>query len=625
MTKVKDYGKLAQSILDAIGKDNIVSATRCATRLRIVLKETPDTLKDDVAAMPGVITVVENGGQFQIVIGNRVGEVYDNFSQLAGLETMAEVDAPKDTVMNRIIATMSAVFAPFIYILAAAGILQGSLILANLAFPAFEGTDTQQLLSMISWAPFTFLPIFIAITASKHFKTNTYLAVAASAALVSPSWAEMASNIASGNAMTFMGLPLSETVYTSSVLPPLLMVWALSYLERFVKKYIPEVVSQLFTPLICLVIMVPLTILLIGPLSAAGANGIANGYNFLVKVAPPLAGAVIGGFWQVIVIFGVHWGITPVNLANFDLYGKDSFQAFQTIAVVSQVGATLAVFLKAKNKELKGVSLSAFITGIFGITEPAIYGVTLRYKKPFIYGCIGGAIGGMVASFFNPFYYAYAGLPSLLTSVNGINSDNPSSFIGIMVGCAIAIIVPVVLVQIFGFGETVEVLETAEGEQVIPATTIASNESLVAPMVGEFIELSEVPDEVFASGMMGNGFAIKPTGDTVYAPFNGVVKMQMPSKHAIGLLSDNGVEVLIHVGLDTVKLDGKPFNYLIEEGQTFKTGDALLTFDTAAIEAAGCSTITPVIVTNSDKVTEFIFKKTDHIELGEQVANLELG
>lgn len=625
MSKVKDYGKLAQSILDAVGKDNIVSATRCATRLRLVLKQTPSTLKDDVAAMPGVITVVENGGQFQIVIGNRVGDVFDNFSQLAGLDGMEAVEAPKETVMNRVIATMSAVFAPFIYILAAAGILQGALIIANLFFPAFEGTATQQLFSLISWAPFTFLPIFIAMTASKHFKTNTYLAVAASAALVSPSWAEMAGKIASGEGMNFMGLPLSETIYTSSVLPPLLMVWALSYLERFVKKYIPEVVNQLFTPLICLVIMVPLTILVIGPLSAAGATAIANGYNFLVEVAPPLAGAVIGGLWQIFVIFGIHWGITPVVLANFDLYGRDSFQAFQTIAVVSQVGATLAVFLKAKNKELKGVSFSAFVTGIFGITEPAIYGVTLRYKKPFIYGCIAGAIGGVVASFFNPFYYAYAGLPSLLTSVNGINPENASSFIGILVGCAIALVVPVILVQIFGFGETVEVLETAEGEHVIPATTIASNESLVAPMVGEFIELSDVPDEVFASGAMGNGFAINPTGDTVYAPFNGVVKMQMPSKHAIGLLSDNGVEVLIHVGLDTVKLDGQPFEYLIEDGQPFKTGDALLRFDRTAIEAAGCSVITPVIVTNSDKVKDFTFKKTDHIELGEQVANLELG
>ncbi|CAM3300818.1 beta-glucoside-specific PTS transporter subunit IIABC [Vagococcus fessus] len=621
MSKVKDYQKLANDILDILGKDNIVSATRCATRLRLVLKETPKDAKEKIAALIGVITVVENGGQFQIVIGNRVGEVYEKFNQLTGgVEGLDSVDVPKESVMNRIIATMSAVFAPFIYILAAAGILQGSLILINLGFPAFANTDTYQVLSMISWAPFTFLPIFIALTASKHFKTNTYIAVACSAALVSPSWAEMAAKIAGGESMNFLGLPLSETTYTSSVLPPLLMVWVLSYLERFVKKHLPEVVTQLFTPLICLVIMVPLTMLLIGPLSAAGATMIADGYNFLVEVAPPLAGAVIGGFWQVIVIFGVHWGITPVNLANYDLYGKDSFQAFQTIAVVAQVGATLAVFLKAKDKELKGVSLSAFITGIFGITEPAIYGVTLKYKKPFIYGCISGAIGAMVASFFNPYYYAYAGLPSLLTTVNGISSENPMSFIGIMIGCAIAIVGPILLVQLFGFGETVVVSENA----TFSNNVIDKNEVLISPMSGELVSLNTVPDEIFASGAMGNGFGIIPSGNKVFAPFDGVVTMEMPSGHAIGLLSDNGVEVLIHVGLDTVKLEGKPFKYHVEENAQVKRGDLLIEFDREAIEDAGLSLVTPVIVTNSESVSSFKIKEDGKIKLGEEAAALNL-
>lgn len=598
MSKVRDYSKLAQDIVEILGKDNISNATRCATRLRLVLKDIPTDAKEKISSLPGVISVVINNGQFQIVIGPHVGEVYDAFTELVNVDTTEE--EPKGSILNRIIATMSAVFAPFVYILAAAGILQGALILINLAYPAFASTDTYRVFSFISWAPFTFLPIFIAITASKHFKVNTYIAVAISMALVSPDWTTMASEIASGKHLTFFSVPLSETVYTSSVLPPLIMVWLLSYLEKFVEKRLPGVVKPLLTPLICMVIMVPVTILVFGPASAFLANGIANGYNSLVQVAPPLAGALIGGFWQVVVIFGVHWGITPVVMANFDMYGRDSFQAFQTIAVVAQVGAVLGVFLKTRNKELKGVSLSAFITGLFGITEPAIYGVTLRFKKPFIFGCISGAIGAIVASFFNPYYFAYAGLPSLLTVVNGINSEFPTSFIGIVIGCLIALIGSAALVMIFGFGETnetdKELSEDIEGK--VRKETIV-NYDMPTPIIGEVMALTDVPDEVFASGAMGSGVAVKPTDNKVYAPFDGVVTMVIDSKHAIGLTSDTGIELLVHVGLDTVKLEGKPFKCHVVQGQSVKKGDLLLEFNAEEIEEAGYSLITPVIITNS--------------------------
>lgn len=400
---VRDYPKLAKDILEAVGgEENIVGATRCATRLRLVLKRSNPKAKEEVSAMPGVVTVVENSGQFQVVIGQHVGEVYEEFSSLINLDTTNNTEAEhKGTILNRIIATMSAVFAPFVYILAAAGILQGLLIIISLLFDSFAESGTYQVFSFISWAPFTFLPIFIAITASKHFKTNMYIAVACCAALVSPTWAEIATQISEGSNISFIGIALTETTYTSSVLPPLFLVWILSYLERFLNKRINEVIKPLFVPFFSLVIMVPLTIVLIGPLSTMGANGIANGYNFLAENAPIVAGAIIGSLWQVIVIFGVHWGVTPMVLANFDLYGRDSFQAYQTIAVIAQVGAVLGVILKAKNQETRKVSISAGVTGVFGITEPAIYGVNLRFKKPFIFGCIGGGIGAITASFFN--------------------------------------------------------------------------------------------------------------------------------------------------------------------------------------------------------------------------------
>ncbi|MHC5248726.1 beta-glucoside-specific PTS transporter subunit IIABC [Enterococcus sp. LJL90] len=621
--KVRDYNKLAKDILTIVGAENVSSVSRCATRLRLVLKESSSEMKEQLSELTGVITAVESGGQMQIVIGTHVGEVYDAFVGLGNMESLSsDDDAPKSSILNRLIATMSAVFAPFIYVLAAAGILQGILILVTLAFPEFAATGTYQVFSFISWAPFTFLPIFIAITASRHFKSNMYIAIACCAALVSPTWAEMAGSISAGEVITFFNIPLSETVYTSSVLPPLLLVWLLSYLEHFIEKRIPNVVRSLFVPLICLVIMVPLTILIIGPVSAGAATAIANGYNFLAETVPAVAAAIIGGVWSVFVIFGVHWGVTPMVLANFDMYGRDSFQAFQTIAVIAQVGAALAVFLKSRNKEMKGVSLSAFITGIFGITEPAIYGVTLRLKRPFIYGCISGAIGAIVASFFNPYYYAYAGLPGPLTVVNGINADNPSSFIGILIGAAIALIGPVVLVQLFGSGESLADdqelnQELADSEHLIAVDGLKT--PVLAPLAGEVLPLGAVPDPVFSSGAMGSGVAIEPSDNQVYAPFSGKVTVVFDSKHAVGLTSNDGVELLIHVGLDTVNLKGEGFEYFVKQDQEIQAGDLLLSFDSEVIKAAGYPTTTIVVIPNSAELDDVLVTEKASVAANEPI------
>lgn len=622
--KVRDYPKLAKDILEAIGgEENVVGVSRCATRLRIVLKRSKPNAKAKVASMPGVITVVENNGQFQVVIGQHVGEVYEEFSKLVNVEASETKIDNQGTVLNRVIATMSAVFAPFIYILAAAGILQGALILINLFFNNFAETGTYQVLSFISWAPFTFLPIFIAITAAKHFKTNTFIAVACCAALVSPTWGEMAAKIAEGQKITFLGIALSETTYTSSVLPPLFLVWILSYLERFLNKWMNEVIKPLFVPFLCLVIMVPLTILLIGPVTTMGANGIANGYNFLAENAPAVAGAIIGAFWQVVVIFGVHWGITPMILANFDLYGRDSFQAYQTIAVIAQIGAVLGVILKSKNQELRKVSVSAGLTGLFGITEPAIYGVTLRFKKPFIFGCISGAIGAIAASFFNPYYFVYAGLPGPLTIVNGIDADYPMSIWGILLGVVIAIILPVILIQIFGYGE--DSANTAGNERTKHKTNFQQNilenneETVHSPMSGKAIRLSEVQDEVFRSGAMGQGLAIEPSDNKLYAPFDGTVVMVAPTKHAIGLRSQSGIELLVHIGLDTVQLNGKPFTLHVNDGDKFKKGDLLITFDKELIQSKGVKTTTPIIITNSDDYNEIIIEDVQDVTFDQKL------
>ena len=623
---IRDYDKLAVDIIEAVGGEkNIVKASRCATRLRLVLKDTPNDANKRVSALTGVITVVENGGQFQVVIGTHVGKVFDKVASELNLEDIEDNDAPKSSILNRVIATMSAVFAPFIYILAAAGILQGGLILINMIHPTFQTTGTYEVLSFISWAPFTFLPIFIAITASKHFKCNTFIAVACCCALVSPTWGEIATRIAGGEAVKFLGIKLSETTYTSSVLPPLFLVWILSYVERFVEKKLPDVVKSLFTPLICMLVMVPFTIVLIGPVSDGLATAIANGYNALYSFAPAVAAAVIGGLWQIVVIFGVHWGVTPMCLANYDMYGMDTFQAFQTMAVIAQTGAVIGVFIKARNRETKSVALSSGITGFFGITEPAIYGVNLKLKKPFICGCIAGGIGAIVASFFNVAYYAYAGLPGALTVVNAINPENPSSIIGMLLGGAISLFGAIILVQVIGIGENVKEIKENKKEtiEVSQSSIIGGKKEIKSPIAGKVIELSKVDDPVFSSGAMGNGVAIKPSDNKVYSPFNGTVQFIADTKHAIGLISDDGIEILIHVGMDTVKMNGKGFDVKTAVNSRVKEGELLLEFDIKAIEKEGYQIVTPVIITNSDAYNQNLLAVDMDVDNGKPIIDLK--
>ncbi|HCN60965.1 MULTISPECIES: beta-glucoside-specific PTS transporter subunit IIABC [Mammaliicoccus] len=620
--------RIAKEILEVIGgEENIVKSTHCATRLRLILKRSDPTANEKVKKIEGVVTVVENNGQFQVVIGNNVGDVHKAFDEMIGGSNKNQQQnetEDKGSILNRVIATMSAVFAPFIYILAAAGILQGLLILINLIAPSFSKTGTYEVFNFISWAPFTFLPIFIAITAAKHFNVNMYIAIACSAALVSPDFTAILDRIGDGETVRLFGMPLTETAYTSSVLPPLLLVWILSYLEKFLNKTIHEVVRPLFVPFLSIIIMVPVTLLVIGPISTLAAHGIANGYNSLVEVAPWLAGAIIGGVWQVFVIFGVHWGITPVVLANFEQHGSDSFQAYQTIAVIAQVGAVVGVFIKAKSQEVKRVSSSAGITGIFGITEPAIYGVNLRFKKPFIIACISGAIGAFVASFFNPKYYAYAGLPGPLTIVNGYNADNVSSIWGILIGTAIAIVLPIILIQIFGYGEdTTEQVETADANQ---SNAVVPNEKLeievYSPVSGNIVQLEKVPDPVFSEGLMGKGIAIEPKDNTIYSPVEGKVSMIAPSKHAIGINTLDGAEILIHIGLETVELNGEGFEVLVSEGDEISQGMPLIKFDKDSLEEKGYNTITPVIITNSAEFSEIIPVNNAKSNKGEVILNI---
>ena len=534
---VKDYQKLEHDIIRlAGGADNIACAQRCATRLRLVLKNTPGQAEEKIKALPGVITVVQKQGQFQVVIGNHVGDVFEAVS--AELETNKKTEQEerpkeKENLLNRLLQMISGVFAPVCYVLAAGGLLQGLLIILTMAVPSVT-------------------------------ETGVY----------------------------------PEITYTSSVLPPLILVALLSKLEKFLNKHLPELIRSLFTPLICLAALVPLTIVVIGPLIQWLSNGVAAGYNLLYQMAPPIAGAVVGGVWQVIVIFGIHWGMVPIVIANFAQNGQDTLQIFIQIAVISQMAAAFGVFLKAKDKQLRTDALSAGITGIFGITEPAIYGITLPRKKPFIYGCIWAAIGSAIAAILGATQYVYAGLPGLISVVNSISVENPGSFPACATGAAVTITGTIGSILLFG----------CEPKQKENAEHSILGQTVFSPLTGELKSLKDVNDPTFSEEILGKGIAILPKEGIVYAPFDGVVSALFDTKHAIGLTDDQGMELLIHVELETVNLGGTHFEVHISQGDLVKKGDPLITFDLQEIQKTH-DVITPVLITNADDFSEIVVQK----------------
>lgn len=534
---VKDYQKLEHDIIRlAGGADNIASAQRCATRLRLVLKNTPGQAEEKIKALPGMITVVQKQGQFQVVIGNHVGDVFEAVS--AELETNKKTEQEerpkeKENLLNRLLQMISGVFAPVCYVLAAGGLLQGLLIILTMAVPSVT-------------------------------ETGVY----------------------------------PEITYTSSVLPPLILVALLSKLEKFLNKHLPELIKSLFTPLICLAALVPLTIVVIGPLIQWLSNGVAAGYNLLYQMAPPIAGTVVGGVWQVIVIFGIHWGMVPIVIANFAQNGQDTLQIFIQIAVISQMAAAFGVFLKAKDKQLRTDALSAGITGIFGITEPAIYGITLPRKKPFIYGCIWAAIGSAIAAILGATQYVYAGLPGLISVVNSISVENPGSFPACATGAAVTITGTIGSILLFG----------CEPKQKENAEHSILGQTVFSPLTGELKSLKDVNDPTFSEEILGKGIAILPKEGIVYAPFDGVVSALFDTKHAIGLTDDQGMELLIHVGLETVNLGGTHFEVHISQGDLVKKGDPLITFDLQEIQKTH-DVITPVLITNADDFSEIVVQK----------------
>lgn len=616
-----DYHKTAEMLVHELGgNENISNVSHCATRLRFILKDESIVNKDKVAKIPGVITTVSAGGQFQVVIGNHVKDAYNFVTQMITTDGKNVGTSNKKTgIFSKIIDIISSIFAPFLYTLAACGILQGILGI----FVALNAVDvnggTYRILNFISWTAFTFLPVLIAITASKKFGVNTFVAVVIACALVCPDYIDM---VNAGESIAFLGIPVQLLSYTSTVIPIIISIWIASYVERFFNKILPIVIRSLFSAMFTISIMVPLTLLVFGPVGNLIGGAIGDAYNFLYGLSPIIAGIIVGGVWEILVIFGVHWGITPVTVGNYATLGYDTFTALQASAVFSLVGATFGVFFKTKSKEMKRVAASAGVTGLFGITEPAIYGVNLRLKRPMICGCIAGAVGGAIAGAFNSVSWAY-NMPGIATLPAYFRAGHVTQFIGLLISIVVSFVLGGVLTYIVGFNEDEEKEEEYEKNSF--ENRIASGDALkiAAPVSGKVLSVSDVKDEVFSSGVLGRGVGIIPEEGKVYAPFDCMVEMVSDTKHAIGLLSDEGIMTLIHMGINTVNLDGKGFSVRVKKGERIKKGDLIAEFEKDFLIKEGYDPTVIFIVTElgEDQSVEII--SSDRVNALESVMELK--
>lgn len=624
------YEQVADEVLRGVGgTDNVASVAHCATRLRFALKDHELADKAAVEAIRGVIAVVESGGQFQVVVGNTVGKVFEVLAERPGISV--GTGGGQGGLLAKGIDLVTSIFTPFLWVLAATGLLRALLAVGVVAAPDFAATPTHAILFAASDGLFQFLPVLLAVTAAKKFKANVYTAIAIASALIysatiavipgaDGTTLTLAAFAAEGGSLTFLGIPVVMVSYLSAVIPTILAVYAQSKLERVLDQVLPEVVRNFLTPLFVVVIIVPLTFLLIGPVADLLGGGLSAAINGLWDLSPIVGGALMGGLWQVFVIFGVHWGFVPVMVQDLATQGYSILTGPLFPAVLAQSAACFGVFLKTRNRDLKAVAAPATVSGFLaGITEPAIYGVTLRLKKPFVYGVIGGAVGGAIAAAGGSAAEGFV-LPGAITLTSTVNIG---SFTMQLVGTGVAMAIAFVLTVTLGFKD-LPVGAPAADEAAVDPLEIGQVPSeaitLGSPVPGTVVPLSAVPDEMFASGTMGEGIAVNPSEGKAYAPVAGTVLVAMP--HAYGIVTDAGLEVLIHIGIDTVKLKGAHFTPRVEQGERVEAGRLLAEFDIDAIRKAGYTPITVMVVTDAGPYSIVVPEVSEDVREGDQVLDL---
>ncbi|MFP3767408.1 beta-glucoside-specific PTS transporter subunit IIABC [Streptococcus sp. TATVAM-FAB35] len=628
----KDYTELAQDIVAHVGgKDNIIKLVHCVTRLRFTLKDESKADDDYLKQRDGIVTVVKAGGQYQVVIGNHVPDVYDTVLKVAGIQgeggiDVNEGDVPQGNLFDQFIALVSGLFQPMLGALSAAGMIKG-LVAILAAVGVKETSGLYVILNAAGDGFFQFLPVILALTAAKRFKMDQFTALALSFALVYPN---IAASFANGN-VDFLGLPVifPSSSYLQTVLPIILTVWVGSKIEKFFKKIIPDVVKVFIVPFFVILITVPLAYLAIGPVMNWASNLIGVIFTNIYNFSPIVFGILLGALWQVLVMFGLHWGLVPIAILDFSTKGWSTLLVASTAICFAQAGALLNIFLRTKEDKVKQLTIPAFISALFGVTEPAIYGITLPMRTPFIMTCVAGAIQGAFLSFFNTTSYTMGGMglfaiPSYITPKHvpaGASSDLNNVWY-FLISIVMSFVLGFVLTQLtkipylYG-GPDVKPVTDDTAAQPVTELKELKQEIIASPMIGQVVKLENVPDEVFASGAMGKGIAIDPADGTVVAPAAGEITLVFPTGHAIGMRTENGAEILIHVGMDTVSLAGKGFNTFVQVGDKVDAGQKLLEFDLATIRDANLPVISPVIVTNSTEFEDVLTTQDARVNIGD--------
>jgi PTS system beta-glucosides-specific IIC component len=586
------YDLLAKDIIKKVGgKDNIISLVHCVTRLRFNLKD--ESLADDEALkqMEGVITVMHSSGQYQVVIGNHVPQVFTDVCRLANISSETATEKKKMSFREKSLDLISGIMMPAIGILCACGMLKGlnSILLYLGLYSDADGIYI--LLNAIGDSIFFFFPVVIGFNTAKKLDMNPFLGLIIGAALCYPT--------INGTDVPLFGHMINVT-YTSTLLPVILIVALAKPLESFFNRVIPDMVKTFITPMLVLLIALPVGFVVIGPIANLISNGISQGVLSIYKLSPIFAGFLVGGLWQVMIVFGVHIVLVVLCITNIISGTPDPILAFTTFVTFTTTGMIFAMWLKTKDKTLKQIALPAWISGFFGVTEPAIYGILLPRMKHFVLSCLCGAVAGAATAALGLKYHTMAGMglfeiPALLDP-----TQPGKSLVHALIAAAISLIVGFAVTFITFKDEAPS--ETKEGE----LSDKCRKEVIACPLSGTVMALDQVKDAAFANGTLGQGMAVSPTEGKVTAPFDGTVMMLFPTRHAVGLMSDNGCEVIIHIGMDTVQLNGKYFEAHVNEGDKVKKGDLLITFDKDAIEREGYSLDTPVLVTNTKDYMEVV-------------------
>lgn len=622
------YETLAKEILNSVGgRDNVNSLTHCITRLRFKLKDESKAQDEVLKSMEGVVTVMKSAGQYQVVIGNQVQDVYEQIVPLLHAEqSQAVQSAEKEKLLDRFVDIISGIFQPILGIMAACGMIKGvNMLFMTLGLYA-ETSGGYRIINAIGDALFTFLPLFLGYTSAKKFGLKPMVGLVIGGIMCYPG---IQSSTLSGSLeplytmfegtmfaspvyIDFFGIPVISMDYTSTVIPVIFIVYFASKCEKLFSKIVPDLVKFFFVPMLTLLVALPIGFLLIGPVATFGSKIIAETIISIRNVSPMLAGGLVGLTWQILVIFGLHWGFIPVYINNIVTNGYDNVMmpffacTFATSAVI------LVIMMKTKDRKMKELCLPNFISGIFGVTEPGIYGILLPLKKPFIISCIAGGIGGAFYGFCNFRKFSMGGMgifefPAMMEP-DGSWGNLLVAGSGVLLTMLVAVILMLLFYKEKDCGESNRaIIDTdKDAASMKNETTLLEDIAVWSPVKGEVLELQQVEDAAFSAGILGKGCAIVPTEGEIYAPVDGVLTTLFPTKHALGITSDDGVEVLIHIGLNTVQLNGEGFTAHVQQGARVSRGQHLLSFDLDDVKNKGYCLQTPVIITNTKDYLEIL-------------------